>query len=95
MVVSMANKPYTDTHKTPHTFTRVFPQHIDVDDLEWHRDVYDRTVTVVESKGWRFQHDNDVPFELTEGLTFQIKAGEFHRIIKGDGQLIVDINEHP
>lgn len=88
-------KPYADTHKTPHTFTRVFSESVADNDLEWHRDVYDRTVTVVESKGWKFQHDNEVPFELTEGLTFQIKAGEFHRIIKGTGQLIVDIDEHP
>lgn len=95
MVVSMGYRPYTDTHKNPHTFTRVFPQSVDVNDLEWHRDVYDRTVTVIESKGWRFQHDNEVPFELTEGLTFQIKAGEFHRVIKGVGPLIVDIDEHP
>jgi len=91
----MGDRPYLDTHKSPHNFTRVFPQTVNTEDLEWHRDYYNRTVTVISGSKWKFQHDNDIPFELTEGMTFQIKAGEYHRLIKGSGQLMVEIVEHP
>jgi quercetin dioxygenase-like cupin family protein len=90
----MSKRPYLDTHQNPHKFTRCFPEQINDAECVWHRDHYDRTVKVLSGSGWKFQHDNQVPVELSEGDHFQIRAGEFHRVIKGTGQLILEITEH-
>jgi len=55
--------------------------------LVWHRDKEDREVTILEGKGWKFQYDDELPFELKEGDTISIKKLEYHRIIKGDTNL--------
>jgi quercetin dioxygenase-like cupin family protein len=79
----------------PHnTFERIFREHTKDHELVWHRDRLDRTVTVIESTGWKFQEDNKIPVELKAGDTLHIKANEYHRIIKGQGSLVVEITEH-
>ena len=90
----MSKQPYLDTHNDPHTFVRCFPETVNVDELVWHRDHYNRTVTVIKSEGWKFQHDNEIPFDLEEGSVFEIAAGMYHRLIKGKGSLILEIHEH-
>jgi quercetin dioxygenase-like cupin family protein len=37
--------------------------------------------------------DNDLPTQLNEGQTIFIPKGVYHRVIKGDGELIVKIKE--
>ena len=91
----MSEKPYLDTHSEPHKFVRCFPESVNTEELVWHRDFYNRTVTVIRSNGWKFQADNEIPIELKEGDVFEIEAGKYHRLIKGSGQLLVEINEHP
>lgn len=75
-------------------FRRVFEQHVHDDELVWHRDRKDRTVLVIESNGWKYQADNKLPVELKPGDTLHINALEYHRIIKGSGNLVVEIVEH-
>lgn len=96
MVAVLGGKmnPYRDKHTGTQTFTRIFSEDTADDELEWHRDRKDRSVTVVESRGWKFQEDNMLPKELSPGDTLSIKANQYHRIIKGTGKLVVEIREY-
>lgn len=74
-------------------FYRIFEKDVFDEELVWHRDRRDRDVYVLESNGWKFQFDNEVPFELEEGDTLHIRKMDYHRIIKGFGRLVLKIEE--
>jgi hypothetical protein len=40
-----------------------------------------------------FQRDNTIPVQINEGTVFKIKANEWHRLIKGRGDLVIKIHE--
>lgn len=87
-------KPYKDIKNSNNIFERTFESTIDERELVWHRDKRDRKIKVLESDGWLFQRDNELPFEMNEGDVFEIKKGVYHRIIKGDSPLRIKIIEH-
>jgi hypothetical protein len=64
-------KPYIDRQpdETKRYFTRTFDANIDDKELIWHRDKKDRTIKIISGVNWRFQHDNDLPFEMKVGDT--------------------------
>ena len=64
--------------------------HVSSDQM-WHRDRENRTIIVVESGGWSFQKDNQLPVLLKEGDRIKIQKEEWHRVIKGDGKLVVKV----
>jgi hypothetical protein len=68
---------------------RKFSQDIDDHELKWHKDEEDRVVIPIKETNWLFQRDNQLP-EIISG-SIKIKAGEWHRIIKGDGDLEVKV----
>jgi len=74
-------------------FVRTFKNDVDDNELVWHRDHEDRYVKIVEGKGWELQIDNELPVELEIGKEYFIPKKTFHRIIKGSGNLIVNIKE--
>ena len=80
--------PYTDENTT-----RTFSKDVDKMSLIWHTDQEDRTVTVLEGKGWQFQRDNELPLALTEGDNIFIPKGKIHRIIKGQTDLKLKIKK--
>lgn len=86
--------PYTDTKVTQSTFTRIFSEDTAHSELVWHRDRKHRRVKVLESNGWKFQMDNQLPSPLREGDILKIDACTFHRVIKGQGNLVVEITEY-
>ena len=86
--------PYTQKDIAPNKFERIFREHVNESALVWHRDRKDRTVKIIECDGWKFQQDNKLPVELHEGDTINIKAFEYHRILKGTGSLVVEITEY-
>lgn len=85
--------PYTNIQTTDKYIIREFNENIDPIELKWHRDLQDRTITVLEGKGWYFQKDNELPVELKEGVHIFISALEWHRVIKGDTTLKIKIEE--
>jgi len=92
----MTNKPYNQFMITRDSFIRTFNYDVKEKDLEWHRDKKDRTIYVIYSGlGWKFQKDNELPqLTISNQSVFNIKANEYHRIIKGDdGPLILYIEE--
>lgn len=89
----VANRPYKQFTICQNVFIRIFPTSTSEYELVWHRDYKDREVTVLQSNGWLFQFDNEIPFELTDSHVYEIDRGRYHRIIKGDGELILKIIE--
>lgn len=80
----MVDEVYKTDKITDWSFIRRFSSNVDADKLVWHRDKKDRKIVVISGSGWLFQHDNENPFELVLGLSFEIKAMSFHRLIKMD-----------
>jgi len=80
-------KPYKDKNNI-----REFSKDINPLDLIWHKDETNRLVEVLEGKGWKFQLDNELPFEIKENNIIFIPKGKTHRIIKGNTNLKIKIN---
>lgn len=72
---------------------RTFKSDVDSNELKWHFDKKDRNVTIIESNGWEFQMDNELPIILKEGDTLFIPKGVYHRVKKGKGDLKIKIQE--
>jgi hypothetical protein len=70
-------------------FIRKFSSETNSEELKWHRDDEDREIVVKSSNGWFFQMDDSLPVEFTEGKVFNIKKGQWHRIIAGFDNLII------
>ena len=75
-------------------FIRTISENVDEMSLIWHKDQYTRDIEVVESNNWRFQFDNKIPFQLENNQKFTILKERIHRVIKGNGDLILKIKEH-
>ena len=86
-------KPYTDEHREGKKI-RTFSAGVESTELVWHRDLEHRQIKVLEGKGWFFQLDEDVPFELKKGGEIFIPKMEWHRLFKaGDNNLVLEIVE--
>ncbi len=85
-------KPYTQTYDKG-VIIRQFEDDIESEELVWHRDRRTREVTVLDGDNWKIQLDNKLPEELVKGKIYKIPKMEYHRIIKGTGQLVVKIWE--
>ena len=72
---------------------RIFSDDVEPSELKWHWDEADRIVTVLNESDWQYQTDNQFPIKLSQGKIISIKAGEWHRVIKGKTNLEVMIKE--
>ena len=72
---------------------RIFTPDVESEELKWHQDLKDRKVTVVEDGGWLFQMENDLPNKLSVAQQILIPKFAWHRVIKGEGNLVVEIEE--
>ena len=72
---------------------RTFNLDVDTEELKWHQDLNDRKVTIIESGGWSFQMEDSLPTKLKNGDQFFIPKLAWHRVIKGESQLLVSIIE--
>ena len=86
------SNPYTDI-KTDNYIIREFNENVDPIELLWHRDLEDRTVTILEGDGWYFQRENELPLKLINEQVLFIPKNSWHRVIKGNSELIVEIEE--
>ena len=94
MVEISTGKPYSDQlNLFDNGFVRTFDD-VDNDELVWHRDHKTRSFKVLICDGWKFQKDNELPFELQPGNVIKIEKGIYHRLHKGNGQLKIEIEEH-
>tara|TARA_S200000501_G_C20216300_1_gene479541 strand:- start:147 stop:419 length:273 start_codon:yes stop_codon:yes gene_type:complete len=72
---------------------RVFDQEIEEEDLVWHRDRKKRKIEVLESGNWKLQLDNNRPILLEKGMTYTIPKMVYHRVIKGQYDLVLRIQD--
>ena len=86
--------PFEEEQIDKYNFIRTFPADVDEMDLIWHADKENRIITVLEGNGWKFQFDEELPIEMTEGLSISILKGRLHRIIKGKGPLKINLQKH-
>ena len=85
--------PFKEKQIDEYNFIRTFSKNVDEMDLIWHADKENRIVTVLEGNGWKFQFDEELPIEMTEGLSISIFKGRIHRVIKGHGQLKIELQK--
>ena len=86
------NFPFTQ-EQSDGKIIRTFSSDVDSDELKWHYDLNDRIVNVVGGDNWLLQFDNQLPEKLTPLKEYFIPKGVYHRVIKGDGDLVVTITE--
>lgn len=89
----MTPHPYNQVRLTNGRILREFRGDVESDDLVWHQDRLDREITIVKSNGWKLQLEEGLPFDLHDGSTYKIPARSWHRIIKGHGDLMIEIVE--
>jgi hypothetical protein len=72
---------------------RTFLPDVDDEELKWHQDLKDRKVKIIEDGGWLFQMDDSLPIKLSIDEILSIPKLSWHRVIKGDNKLVVEIEE--
>ena len=80
--------PFTEEIKENY-YIRTFNKDVDMEELVWHRDREDRLIECIGQTNWQFQRDNELPICFDKPIF--IKAEVYHRLIKGDGDLILKI----
>lgn len=81
--------PFKEEKQDKKVSIRKFSENTNKEEFVWHRDNEDRIVTATHETDWKFQRDNNLPEPILGEI--KIKAGEWHRIIKGTGDLEVKI----
>jgi len=85
-------KPYLQTIENG-KILRTFKPDVEDEELKWHQDLKDRKVTILESGGWSFQMDDNLPNKLQNAEQILIPKFAWHRVMKGHSELIVEIEE--
>jgi GNAT superfamily N-acetyltransferase len=85
--------PYRQRTLRDGTILREFRSDAHPDELVWHQDRSHRSVRVLESGGWKLQLEEGLPFPLFEGNTYEIPSRSWHRVIRGPGDLKIEIME--
>lgn len=84
--------PFQEKKISKKEYVRTFSEGTESHELKWHKDKEDRTVVPLSKTNWLFQRDNQLPEEIKGQI--HIKANEWHRIIKGTGDLVVKVTKH-
>jgi hypothetical protein len=85
--------PFQEERESDGWVVRRFSAEINPEELRWHRDGEDREILIMESDGWALQKDNGLPQELLKGKSHSVRKGEWHRLLKGSGELVLRINK--
>jgi hypothetical protein len=72
---------------------RTFSSEVNEDELKWHYDLKDRKIQIIKGDNWELQMDKELPERLTPLKEYFIPKGVYHRVIKGEGELVVLIEE--
>ncbi len=83
--------PFVQTKLSENKALRTFNESVNNAELIWHMDREDRLITVLESDSWKLQMDNSLPVELKKGKTYFIPKMTYHRVIKGSGSLVLEL----
>jgi len=72
---------------------RTFSSNLDENELKWHFDEEDRIVVCEHETDWQIQIDNELPEKIQKNKKYFIPEGEYHRVIKGCGDLTVKVKK--
>jgi hypothetical protein len=72
---------------------RTFSSELSEMELKWHFDEQDRIVVCENETDWMFQMDNQLPILIGKNTPIFIPEGEYHRIIKGTGDLTLKVKK--
>jgi len=86
--------PFRESSLGGKLFLREFRENVDPEELIWHQDREDRVIKVIESNGWKLQLDNQLPVLLEKDSTYNIPAYVYHRVIKGSGRLLIEVEKN-
>ena len=82
--------PFQETIKSD-IRVRTFSETVDDSELKWHQDNEDRLVSPLHETNWMVQLDNELPMKLEVGKEILIPEGVWHRLIKGDNNLKIQV----
>ena len=85
--------PFSQIDLSENKKLRTFSGDVNSSELVWHMDEEDREVMVLESNSWYLQMDNELPVLLEQGKSYFIPKMTYHRVIKGENDLIIEISE--
>ena len=88
----MEKLPFSELIKEGYYF-RTFDSNINEQELKWHWDNEDRIVVCEHDTDWLFQRDNELPHPIEKDTLIYITEGEYHRIIKGTGNLTLKVKK--
>ena len=93
-MIEVQYKPYTEEEFVKHGtsqkyIVRTFSEDIKEEDLIWHQDRQNRTIHILRGSGWKLQLDDNLPLDLEVGKEYYIPKYTYHRVIKGEGDLVV------
>lgn len=72
---------------------RTFSNSVNETELKWHWDNENRIVVCEHETDWQLQMDNQLPVTIAKNKKYFIPEGEYHRIIKGSGDLTVKVTK--
>jgi hypothetical protein len=82
--------PFQETKLSDNEFIREFKQDTDSGEFMWHRDYENRIVESIGETDWMIQIDNELPKVIDKVL---IPMGVYHRLIKGSGDLKINLTK--
>jgi len=77
--------------KLKNSRVRTFSESVTDEELKWHFDEENRFVKPLHKTDWMLQIDNKLPQKLSENSEIFIPKGVYHRLIKGNGNLKVNV----
>jgi len=85
-------KIYKEREISKDIYVREFPSFTHPNQLKWHMDDENRIITSQTPTSWQFQLEDQLPVSLDQPIF--IARHQWHRLIKGEGPLILKIKKH-
>lgn len=82
--------PFIEKIKGAYNY-RTFKSELSENELKWHFDNENRIVVCEHETDWLIQMDNKLPIKIEKNKKYFIPEGEYHRIIKGTGDLTIKV----
>ena len=81
--------PFKQKNITSNKVIRTFSFETSEEEFKWHRDAENRIIKSLTETDWKLQLDDCLPMPIKGHI--KIPAGVYHRIIKGTGNLHLEI----
>lgn len=82
-----------ENNKSFKKFSRIIYFNQQDEELKWHRDNHNRLILIKSGSNWQLQFENKLPIILEINHSYNINKDEWHRVIKGNDDLLIEITE--